>query len=410
MKVLQINCVYDYGSTGKITRDIHKSLKKNGIESVVLYGRRKKTHDKGVYKTCTEFEAKLWNALSRIDGHPYAVAPIATKRLLRKLKKENPDVVHLQCINGFFVDIYQLMVYLKENHIPTVLTLHAEFMYTGNCGHAFDCEEWKSGCVKCPSPKEAISSFRSNATAWNWKKMKMAFEGFENLIICPVSDWVGKRAVQSPILEQYTVKTVLNGIDTKAFCYCETMAKELRRKLNIADRKMILHVTANYADYVKGGKFVTELSRRLNPEEYVVVVVDGANNQPPEDFKGIYYGRANSQSELAAFYSAADVMVLTSYRECLPTTCLESLCCGTEIVSFYFHGNEGEKSFPEKYVHFIPHGDIQQLEEEVVKICKKHAEKKTCEQECRSLFSKELMLNNYISIYREILSNHKEIQ
>lgn len=58
-------------------------------------------------------------------------------------------------------------------------------------------------------------------------------------------------------------------------------------------------------------------------------------------------------------------MVLTSYRECLPTTCLESLCCGTEIVSFYFHGDEGEGSFPEKYVHFIPHGDMEQLTDTV---------------------------------------------
>lgn len=407
MKVVQINCVYDYGSTGKITRDIHRSLKKKGIESAVLYGRRKKTSEEGVYKTCSEFEAKLWNFLSRIDGHPYSVAPIATKRLLNKLEKEKPDIVHLQCINGFFVDIYQLITYLREKHIPTVLTLHAEFMYTGNCGHAFDCEEWKTGCMKCPKPREAISSIRCNTTAWNWKRMKRAFEGFEHLIICPVSDWVGKRAALSPILKSYPIETVLNGVDTEIFCYCETMAKELRGKLNIADRKMVLHVTANYTDSVKGGKFITELSNRLNPEKYVVVVVDGANNQPPKDFRGIYYGCAKDQDELAAFYSAADVMVLTSYRECLPTTCLESLCCGTEIVSFYFHGNEGEKSFPEKYVHFIPHGDIQQLEDKIINTCEDHEDKIICGRECRSKFSKELMLEHYVDIYKRVLCNHE---
>ena len=45
MKVLQVNCVYDYGSTGKITKDLHEGLIKRGIDSVVLYGRRQSTHD-----------------------------------------------------------------------------------------------------------------------------------------------------------------------------------------------------------------------------------------------------------------------------------------------------------------------------------------------------------------------------
>ena len=128
MKILQINCVYDYGSTGKITRDIHKSLQKNGFDSVVLYGRRQKVQEAGVYKTCTEFEAKAWNVLSRLTGQPYAVTPFGTLTLLHRLEREKPDVVHLQCINGYFVDIYRLLNYLKKNHIPTVLTLHAEFM------------------------------------------------------------------------------------------------------------------------------------------------------------------------------------------------------------------------------------------------------------------------------------------
>ena len=78
MKILQINCVYDYGSTGKITRDIHKNLQKNGFDSVVLYGRRQKVQEAGVYKTCTEFEAKAWNVLSRLTGRPYAVTPFGT--------------------------------------------------------------------------------------------------------------------------------------------------------------------------------------------------------------------------------------------------------------------------------------------------------------------------------------------
>ena len=51
MKILQINCVYDYGSTGKLTKCIHEGLMQRGIESVVLYGRREKKAVPNVYKT-----------------------------------------------------------------------------------------------------------------------------------------------------------------------------------------------------------------------------------------------------------------------------------------------------------------------------------------------------------------------
>ena len=68
MKVLQINCVYKRGSTGKIMYDIHNCLLEKGYESVVVYGRGAKTHDAGVYKSSTELEGKMHSVFSRLFG------------------------------------------------------------------------------------------------------------------------------------------------------------------------------------------------------------------------------------------------------------------------------------------------------------------------------------------------------
>ena len=133
MKVMQINCVYNTGSTGKIMYDIHSELINNGIESVMCYGRGAKTQEKNVYKTSSEFSAKFYNVISRFTGMPYSGSIPETVRLINIIKKEKPDVVHIHCINGFFVNIYKLITFLKKHRIPTVLTHHAEFMYTGNC-------------------------------------------------------------------------------------------------------------------------------------------------------------------------------------------------------------------------------------------------------------------------------------
>ena len=159
MKILQVNCVFRTGSTGKIMDDIHKSLKNKGIESIFCYGRGVKIVEHDIYKTSSEIEAKLNNFRSRLGGLQYGGSFIATRRLIKIIKSEKPDVVHLHCINGFFVNIYRLLNFLKKNDIPTVLTLHAEFMYTGNCGHAYECDKWKSGCGKCPSLRKSTYSY-----------------------------------------------------------------------------------------------------------------------------------------------------------------------------------------------------------------------------------------------------------
>ena len=44
MKVLQVNCVHNIGSTGKIVYEIHKALMANGMESIICYGRGEKVN------------------------------------------------------------------------------------------------------------------------------------------------------------------------------------------------------------------------------------------------------------------------------------------------------------------------------------------------------------------------------
>ena len=145
MKVLQVNCVYDNGSTGKLVAVIHRGLMERGIQSVVCYGRGSKTSEFGVYKICSEFYSKFNNLLSRLSGIRYGGCFFSTNKLISIIKREEPDIVHLHCINGYFVNIYRLISWLKKNHYKTVLTLHAEFMHTGGCTHARECELWRSG-------------------------------------------------------------------------------------------------------------------------------------------------------------------------------------------------------------------------------------------------------------------------
>ncbi len=335
MKVLQINCVYKKGSTGKIVLDLHNSLLSGGHESIVLYGRGKRIREENVYKVSTELEGRIHSVLSKAFGVDFGFSPIATANSIRIIKKEKPDVVHLHCLNGHFVNVYRLVKFLKKNKIKTVLTLHAEIMHTAGCEHAMDCEKWMSECCDCWKIKGFISKYFRDDARHCYRLMKKAFAGFENLTVVGVSHWITERAKQSPIFKDAKFATVHNGINTDVFQPREYT--ELKRKLGIDDeRKIILHVTPNFNHAIKGGKYVLELAKMMPEYQFIIVGFNGDKNLLPPNIMPIAH--TQDQIELAQYYSMADCCVITSLRETFSMVCVEANACGSPMVAFHVGG------------------------------------------------------------------------
>ena len=158
MKLLQINCVFAQGSTGKIVYSIHEYAKAHDDESYVVYGLGQKSSDPSAFRNNPWAVRKVQSFRARITGYPYGGCIWGTASALNYLNKVKPDVVHIHCMNGFMVNIYRILEYLKKEHIPTVITNHAEFMYTGGCTHTVDCDKWLTGCHDC-SKIEGTSYF-----------------------------------------------------------------------------------------------------------------------------------------------------------------------------------------------------------------------------------------------------------
>ena len=402
MKILQVNCVYKTGSTGKITADLHNALKKKGIESVVCYGRGPKINEPNVYKTCSEVYSKFNNLISRFTGIMYGGCFFSTKRLINIIKKEKPDIVHLQCINGYFVNIYRLVNWLKKNNIKTVLTLHAEFMFTANCGHSFDCEGWKTGCGKCPKFKSETKSLLFDRTAHSFKKMKKAFDGFnKNLIVTSVSPWLMERAKQSPILagKQHTV--VMNGLDTSVF-YPREVGK-LKLGLGIDDEKIIFHATPIFSDnpeHIKGGCYIIKLAEMLKGKNVKIIVAGSypENLKVPDNI--LLLGKVNDQNRLAELYSVADITVIASKRETFSMVCAESLCCGTPVVGFKAGGPE-TISLPE-YSEFVNYGDLNSLYSHINCFLNEARDKNKISASAVCVYGSQYMTDKYIDIYNSL--------
>lgn len=403
MKILQVNCVYKKGSTGKITYDIHSELLKQGIESVVCYGRGEKINEPHVYKTCGEGYSKTNHLLSEFIGVMYGGCFFSTNKLIKIIKKEKPDVVHLQCINGYFVNIYRLVSWLKKHDIKTVLTLHAEFMYTANCGHALDCDKWQTGCGHCPRLKQETKSLLIDGTHKSWMKMKKAFDGFnDNLIVTSVSPWLMERAKLSPILNDKKHEVVLNGVNTDVFHFYDTA--ELRSQMGLNGVKVIFHATPSFDDNIKslkGGYHVLKLAEKMLDENVKFVVAgnhpDGLKVPP----NVILLGKVSDQELLAKYYSMADVTLLTSKKETFSMVTAESLCCGTPVVGFKAGAPE-QIAIPE-YSSFVDFGDLESLHEEIKKFLAESFLKIDIALTSYGKYAKQTMTENYLKIYEEFI-------
>lgn len=404
MKILQLNCVYRKGSTGKIVYDVHAELQRQGIESVVCYGRGEVVTEPHVYKVCPEWYSKLNNLWSRITGVMYGGLMLSTHRLIKIIEREKPDVVHLHCINGYFVNIYQIVSYLNHHHIKTVLSLHAEFIHTANCGHAFDCERWKIGCGHCPRLRQETKSFFIDGTHRSWMLMKRAFEGFgRNLIVTSVSPWLESRAKQSPILSDFKHIPVLNGLDTKVFHQYDKVAG--RKAFNLpTDKKIVFHATPLFntdKGYIKGGWYVCEVARLMPNVLFVVAGRHAENIEVPQNVKLL--GQVGSQAYLAQLYSMADATLLTSRRETFSMVTAESLSCGTPVVGFKAGGPE--QIALQDYSQFVTYGDAEACTDALRSFLSKEWDCNAIEYEAHAKYSREVMTHAYLNVYKKMMSD-----
>lgn len=389
MKIIHINCVYPVGSTGRLIENIVKNCVRKGYESIVLYGRGAKCNKVEAIKVSSELEAKIHGLLSRLTGQWFSYSPASTARIIRILKNEKPDVVHLHCLNANFVNVYRLIGFLKKNKIKTVLTLHAEIMHTAGCEHAGECIKWQSGCHNCAKIKGMLTGYFRDDAKIAYNKIKKAFHGFENLTVTSVSEWLTQRAESSNVFKHHEIRfcTIHNAVDTSKF-----RQPDLKHENRVP---RILHITPNFNHPLKGGKYVLELAK-IQPEwNFIIVGASCDNDSLPSNIQFIPH--TNNQKELISYYQQADVTLLTSYRETFSMVCLESLACGTPVVGF--KAGAPEQIFKEKYAEFVDFGNVEALAIGIKHMLKERP--KIDSNYIEQNFSVTQMTSKYLKIYEK---------
>lgn len=394
MKILLIDVNCKSGSTGKIVYDLHTNLIKDGYESAICYGRGKLIEENHIYKFSSNIEVYFHAFMSRILGLMGYFSYFSTKKLIRYIKQYKPDVVHIHELHSYFVNIIPLIKFLKENNIKTVWTFHCEYMYTGNCGHAFECEKWKHECGKCPDIKRYPTSLFFDFTKKMFKDKKKVFEEFNNLTIVTPSEWLANR-VKKSFLKDKKIRVIYNGIDTQNIFYPRDY-QSLKKKHNLTDEKVVLAVAPNLFSEEKGGKFILELANKLIDYNIKFIMI-GDSSLESKSSNVIIMGKTENQIELAEYYSMANVFVICSKMENFPTVCLEAICCGTYVCGYDVGGVK--ETAPKGLGKFVPYGNLEELAKIVLSILSEDKNIEKCKKYGHTYYSRERMYEDYKKLY-----------
>lgn len=401
MKILQINCVYGEGSTGRITKNIHEYLTDSKENSVVICGRRGPRNNADIYPMISERRGKLNKLWAMISGVVYGGCLSETKKIKRIILKEKPDIVHLQCINGYFCNIFKLLEFLKKEGIPTVLTLHAEFMYTANCGHAGSCDQWKTGCQKCPVYKTTLHSLFFDRTASSWKRMHAIYKDWDKLYVVACSDWIARRAGQSGQMAHRDIRVIHNGIDNDTTFYPRINArKDLAERYNLpSDKKIVLFVSPGFSA-LKGFDLFLELVHKCENDPVHFLLVGGEYKGLEKNITSI--GKVSDGNLMAELYSAADALVICSRNDNYPTVCLEANSCGTPVIGFDIGGVS--ETICQDMGTVVPFGDIEAMRSKLLEYVNTDLLDETV-QCARTYHSQNRMLREYMGLYKSVFEN-----
>lgn len=397
MKILQINSVVNKGSTGRIAENIGLSIIKEGWSSYIAYGRGKDNQSKSYTYRIGSTKSNIIHALgTRLTDRHGFFSKKETNKLIEKIEKIQPDLIHLHNIHGYYLNIEVLFKYLSKVNTPVVWTLHDCWAFTGHCAHysAIKCFKWISSCYNCPQSKFYPKSLFIDNSHENYSVKKELFTSLTNLTLVTVSNWL-KGEVEKSFLSRHPIKTILNGINLNIY-------KDIKQRYIDTSKFILLSLATSWSER-KGLNDLIELNKYLNDDECLVLV--GLNKKQikslPPNIVGLE--RTESQEDLAKLYSQAGVVLSLSVEETFGLTIAEGFACGTPAI--VYNSTATPELITEDTGAIVEPHDIVGIRKAIDKIRNSTINyKKACRARAENLYNKDDRYQDYIALYKELLN------
>ncbi|HEX7367377.1 MAG TPA: glycosyltransferase [Pelobium sp.] len=347
MRVIHLNTYDGNGGAGRASYRLNNALKKAGVHSD-LFTYIKLGNRSDIQALYPKFLDKFFATL-RILAERYLPRfyekdlkiPFSLSFFGKDIHKHaaliNADIIHLHWVNHGFLnpaDLAKLSALKK----PIFWTMHDSNTFTGGCHVRFDCQNYINQCGFCPLLKDAEEDDISHKT---WKRKKQAYDEMNIKFISP-SKWLAAAANQSGLLKGEKIYNIANTLETDVFKPSDRLLAKESLGLSADSFVLLSGFMPSKKDAHKGTSYLIDainLWLTRNPQlatKVSLMVFGNRDNQLPPPFKipVKFLGTVADDAVLANAYAAADAFLTTSLEDNLPNTVMESLACGTPVISF----------------------------------------------------------------------------
>lgn len=257
-------------------------------------------------------------------------------RLAPAIRSMAPDVVHCHQLNGGMVSLADL----SSLQIPTVVTMHDMWSFTGGCSYDEECGRYAYGCGQCPK----LASLRERDwSRFGWELKQRRWKTFPRLAFVAPSEWMARCAKASSLLADATIRTIPYGIDVPN--RGPDGRKSDRAALELPQDAFLIGVgAAGLGDARKGFDLVVNalatLRQALGPKANVIAVAYGmeSNAVVSPSVGAIRRYSTVPPSTVRSIVGACDVFLALSRQDNLPSTVLEAMAVGTPTIAFDIGG------------------------------------------------------------------------
>lgn len=321
---------------------------------------------------------------------------LITKRSVSNIiKKIKPDIIHCHNILPSLAPISVAKLY----DIPVIVTLHGYWPVCplSNCvqiktNKICNYEDWKLCNRTCAYPFVDVENYM--------KKLRGFFIKNVDYVVV-VSNYVKNKLVSFSYPE-HKIIVIHNGIDTDVF-----------KPTNSPLRPKVLHV--GRLSYHKGSHIflgVAKKMREIYPQIEFILIGSGLSRSKSKQNDNVKYLDWLSASQLINMYSNALCTVVPSiWPEPHPLITLESMACKTPVIGSKLAGIK-ESIIDGKTGFLIETEDeetmINEISKKIIYFYENKKERIKMGENARlwvkKKFSKENMINQYIRIYKRVLS------
>lgn len=333
-----------------------------------------------------------------------SMCPMPSRGYTDAVKHLNPDVIHFHWTHGPYCVPLNAMVAMSRLK-PCIWTIHDMWPITGGCFYAYDCDKFVEGCNRC---FQAKSRLLPDTSSFVWKAKRHYYKKIQNIEIVTPSRWLRKEILASDVITKDVV-CIPYGVDTSLFCPIEK--KTARESLQLRQNDTVFLVIFKSGQRKGFDLFADAISTYVknhhNENENIVLLIAGndahkySSYNLPKELSPIPIGLVQNERLLCLLYSASDAFLMPTRADNLPSTILESMACGTPVVSFDV-GGVGEMVETSKTGYLAANSDPADFAKGIHEIVRDDNLRSALSAQCRAKSLEQYSIPKQAAAYQEL--------